>query len=104
QSSPPAPAASVIHRHAKRAAVVPQEVVVDPKKQSPRRPHPDRALVVADEEDVVRVADPSDEPCAGTVGKRPPVIVRRVALARRTVLTAGPPAHAAGRREVDDLS
>src|SRR5262249_57943363 len=96
-STPPSPL--VIHGDPEASGVVAQEVVVDAEVQPARRAHPHRALVVADEKVVVRVADAADQRRGWTAGDRTAVVARRVALAPGTVLAVPSPTHATRRPE-----
>src|SRR5438093_3654786 len=94
----------VIHRYPKASCVVPEVIVVDAEIQTSTGPHPNRALVVADEEVLSALADAADERCRRPARDRAAVITRRVRFALGTVLTIRSPAHAASRAEIQHLA
>src|SRR5262249_47910908 len=94
---------SVVHGDAEGAAVVVQEIVVDREKQPAAAPHPERTLVVADEERIAGFADPANARRRRTAGNRPPGAVRRGVLSFRAVLAPGPPSNFAARGKIQRL-
>src|SRR5438132_11744152 len=68
----------VIHRYPKASCVVPEVIVVDAEIQTSTGPHPNRAIVVADEEVLSALADAADERCRRPARDRAAAITRRV--------------------------
>src|SRR5262249_22767447 len=95
---------SVIHRYAKASAVVLEVIVVHAQIQPSRRSHPDGAVIVADEEVIVGIANPADQRRRRPARNRPGVVARRVPFAGWTVLPIRSPANTAASRKVQRLT